>query len=105
MDKNAKRGLLSLLLWAGFLTLLAFVFFGEKQGSPGGILRILSYAVPLLCAGFYILVFLALKQSRLRMLLFLAVLGQRFWSPHGCRFEPGAFPKGGDLRCEMGRFR
>lgn len=72
MDKNAKRGLLSLLLWAGFLTLLAVVFFGEKQGSPGGILRILSYAVPLLCAGFYILVFLALKQSRLRMLLFLA---------------------------------
>ena len=68
MNKNAKMGILSLLLWASLLTLLALAFCGERLDFPA----VLSYAVPLLFAGFYILVFIALKESRLRMFLFLA---------------------------------
>lgn len=70
MNKNAKQGLLTLLLWACFLTLLAFVFFGREADFPP--FRSLFRAVPLLLAGFYVLVFLSLKGSRLRMLLLLA---------------------------------
>lgn len=72
MNKNAGKGLLALLLWASLLTLTAFLFFEDGPDSPKALLRGLSYAVPLLFAGFYILVFLALKGRRLRLLGFLA---------------------------------
>ena len=72
MNKNAGRGLLALLLWASLLTLMAFLFFEDRPGSPKDLLRGLPYAVPLLFAGFYILAFLALKGRRLRLLGFLA---------------------------------
>ena len=72
MNKNAKTGILALLLWASLLTLLVLSFCGERLDSPAGLLRGLSYAVPVLFAGFYILVFLSLKESRLRLLALLA---------------------------------
>lgn len=68
MKKNAKMGILSLILWASLLTLLALAFCGERLDFP----TVLSYAAPVLFCGFYILVFIAVKESRLRLFLFLA---------------------------------
>lgn len=72
MKKNAKTGILVLLLWAIILTLLALVLCGERPGFPTGLFRGLSYAVPVLSAGFYILLFVFIKERRPRLALFLA---------------------------------